>query len=534
MATVETIVEMALSGIHESPTNPRKRYDPVALAELTASVQAHGVLQPIRVRGVAATGKKAGGWEIIVGSRRFRAAQAAGLERIPAIACDMDDAAVQEIQAIENAQREDLTPLEEADAFAELLGKLGSYEQVAARTGKDPKWIARTIVLVRLTPQARKAVEAGTLSVETARILAPLTDADQGQLLKVLERFDYAPGGKRRVIGYGSAAEARSYRDRDMLRPLDRAPWDLADAELVKAAGACTVCPKRTGAQVGMFAEVTGDQCADGVCFQGKMKAFLAAAVTVAATINGKAPVLVSDEHYTRMEKVLDAGKYLALATNAAGCASTEPAVVVESLRGKIGRILSICRDRTCKVHSATARRSPAERAVATKGRAQRKAQETARKVREAVFRAGIAKVTAVDLGHVAERLFERTWHDARDRVIKVLGWAGEVEIQKGKQTGVGAAWQRKQKLVAAGEKYVARLKGGALAQAVMALAMADDLYRAPDGRTDPILTFAKTQGVDVAKVQREMVAAAKPKAKRAKGVPAKTAKGKKRKAAAA
>ncbi|MEK6711832.1 MAG: ParB/RepB/Spo0J family partition protein [Nitrospinota bacterium] len=153
-------------GVHQ----PRTDFDEEDLAELADSVRAHGILQPILVRRLPN-----GDCEIVAGERRWRAARLAGLAEVPVIAIDAAGEQALEIAIIENVQRSDLNPMEEAAAFQGMLERLGlTQEEVAARVGKDRSTVANYIRLLRLPPGVQESVAAGDLSMGHARALLSL------------------------------------------------------------------------------------------------------------------------------------------------------------------------------------------------------------------------------------------------------------------------------------------------------------------------------------------------------------------------
>ena len=151
---------------------PRRTFDPDALTELAESISTHGVLQPILVRE---TGN--GRFQIIAGERRWRAAKQAGLTEIPAVVLDRDDLAVAEIALVENLQREDLNPIEEAGAFRSLSEEFGlTQEELSRRVGKSRSYIANATRLLELPDDVKDLVSAGRLSAGHARTLLGLRD----------------------------------------------------------------------------------------------------------------------------------------------------------------------------------------------------------------------------------------------------------------------------------------------------------------------------------------------------------------------
>jgi ParB family chromosome partitioning protein len=173
--------EAAEEGVREIPTSqitpnrlqPRQRFDAEKLAELAGSIREHGLVQPVVVRTTAT------GYELIVGERRWRAAQQAGLRSIPAVIKDIDsDADVLQVALVENLQREDLNPLEEAAAFQYLVGEFGlTQEEVAKRVGRSRPQVANTLRLLNLDAEIREAIQVGELSMGHAKVLLSLPEA---------------------------------------------------------------------------------------------------------------------------------------------------------------------------------------------------------------------------------------------------------------------------------------------------------------------------------------------------------------------
>jgi ParB/RepB/Spo0J family partition protein len=262
-----TLAQMIpLADIVASPTNPRKTFDQSSLDELTASVRAHGVIQPILVRPVGNTTKH---FELVAGERRWRAAKAAGLAEIPATVRTLSDLETLELQVVENLQRSDLHPLEEAEGYEQLMKKHGlTADDLAAKVGKSKAYIYARLKLTALTAAGREAFYAGKLNPSTALLVARLSPAKvQDEALKEITAFDY----RGEPLSVRTAAETiqRAY----MLQ-LDRAPFKPSDEKLLPKAGSCTACPKRTGNQPELFADVkSGDVCTDKVCFAAKRTA---------------------------------------------------------------------------------------------------------------------------------------------------------------------------------------------------------------------------------------------------------------------
>ena len=166
----EGSVTLPISQVEPGLNQPRKRFDPETLEELRQSIEIHGVIQPLTVRRLST-----GYYQIIAGERRWRAAKAAGLTDIPAVIIEADDRKVMEIGLIENLQREDLNPAEEARGYKVLMEEYGlTQEQLAQRMGKSRPAVANTLRLLALPEELMVMLEEGTLSAGHARAILPL------------------------------------------------------------------------------------------------------------------------------------------------------------------------------------------------------------------------------------------------------------------------------------------------------------------------------------------------------------------------
>jgi ParB family chromosome partitioning protein len=166
----ESLIEVALDEIKPNPNQPRKLFEPEGLDELAASIRTSGVLQPVIAR------KTAQGYELIAGERRWRAARQAGLDRIPVIVREATDAESLELALVENLLREDLNPIEEAEAYQKLLAQFNwTQEDLSQKIGKDRSSIANNLRLLRLPDAIQEDLKAGRLSMGHARALLALT-----------------------------------------------------------------------------------------------------------------------------------------------------------------------------------------------------------------------------------------------------------------------------------------------------------------------------------------------------------------------
>lgn len=173
-ASEEAVVDLDLKDIHANPYQPRRTFDQTALKELASSIEKSGVFQPIIVRQLDAELNK---YEIIAGERRFRASKLAHQTTIPAIVRDVTEEQMMEVAVLENLQREDLTPLEEAAAYDSLMKKLKlTQAEVSKRLGKSRPYIANYLRLLGLPDGVKQYIQKGQLSMGQARTLLSLKD----------------------------------------------------------------------------------------------------------------------------------------------------------------------------------------------------------------------------------------------------------------------------------------------------------------------------------------------------------------------
>lgn len=276
------MVEVAL--IEESLTNPRKHFDQAKLQELADSIKASGVHQPILLRPLPGTrlaetfgfrrqGAPLPAYELVAGARRLRACRLAKVAEVPAMIRELTDDQALEIQLIENLQRVDMSELEEAEGYRALMEHSHlTVEQVAEKIGKgDSKSKGKSYVYARLKlldlfPEATQALRDGSIDASRALRIARIPDAKlQAKALAEASRKGYRGDPAMGV------REFEGWLQQNVMLRLDSAPFNITAIELVPAAGSCKDCPKRTGANPDLFADVNSpDLCTDPACYHGK------------------------------------------------------------------------------------------------------------------------------------------------------------------------------------------------------------------------------------------------------------------------
>ncbi len=190
----DSLLEVGVGDIEPNPNQPRKSFSSTALDELAASIRASGIIQPVVVR------RQGAGYQLVAGERRWRAARQAGLDRIPAIVREVTDAESLELALVENLLREDLNPMEEAEAFDKLLVRFGcTQEELAQRVGKERSSIANALRLLRLPTAIQDDLRAARLTMGHARaLLALTTPGEQLKLRDDILAHDWTSSGAAR------------------------------------------------------------------------------------------------------------------------------------------------------------------------------------------------------------------------------------------------------------------------------------------------------------------------------------------------
>lgn len=183
---VKSSLFLPISQVESCASQPRKQFDPDALADLADSIRQHGIIQPLTVRKL-----QSGYYQIIAGERRWRAARMAGLSQVPVVVIEADDRKAMELAMIENLQREDLNPMEEAEGYHTLMEQYGlTQEETSQRVGKSRSAVANALRLLNLCKEVRELVEEGKLTGGHARALVPLTTDVQQKAAAIIVKDD--------------------------------------------------------------------------------------------------------------------------------------------------------------------------------------------------------------------------------------------------------------------------------------------------------------------------------------------------------
>lgn len=419
-AAQQLVVEqIPIAKIQPSPTNPRKHYDQAALEELAASIKSVGVQVPLSLRILASAKAVEPPFEIVGGERRWRAAQIAGITSVPAIVRVMTDAECREAQLIDNLQRADLSPMEEAEGYELLIREASAEgfaitdEQLAAKVGKPLGHVRSRRKLLELIPEARTGLAEGFITFGCALLIAKLQPADQDKAtvraLNIHTDGNAADALKalREEIADNKEWAAKQPDDDDYddhFAPISESflkAWiaDKVTLDLAKAswpldqpiegvdAPACQACPKRSGSDTALFAELTAkaDVCTDPECFAAKRKMFVHITASVAKESGAPLLKLSTKTGYGAIkpeQKQYKSGQWLA--ADPESCAYVQRGITEE------GQVLTVCVDPKCKTHKHhLLAGSSTAGAPKTDWEAERKKQEESR-------RAYVAKETPI------------------------------------------------------------------------------------------------------------------------------------------
>lgn len=249
--------ELKLSELVASSTNPRSEFEENSLNELAESIKAHGVLQPIIARIHPDDSKK---FEVVCGERRFRASRIAKMKTIPVSIRELNDDEVFEIQIIENLERKDVHPMDEAVAFKRML-ESGKYtmEDIAAKVAKNITFVAQRLKLNDLIEDLQNDFRVGKFGIGHAVLLSRVDEESQQEIFS-----DYTDD-------YPTISDLKDELQDNFL---DNAKFDINDSELVPSAGPCSTCIKSSFGNPVLFPEMEDNRCFDKKCFENKTEAF--------------------------------------------------------------------------------------------------------------------------------------------------------------------------------------------------------------------------------------------------------------------
>jgi ParB family chromosome partitioning protein len=475
-SAIFSVREIPLDKICESKTNPRREFDETKLEELADSIRQHGVLQAIVVRPRPESGADV--YELVAGTRRYRASKLVGRETIPANVRELTDTQCLELQLIENLQRSDIHELDEAQGYAALMQMQPdnyTVEAIAITVGRSEKYVTGRLRLLQLIPDARQAFYGGKLTFIHAFEIARLQPNDQRRALQECfpNHRSAATILKDKKVEAATVRELRQWIEREILLDLTNAPFDTQDETLLPSAGSCTRCPKRTGNNPLLFPEVRQKStCTDRECFREKVEALVQLRVKPLEE-KGEKPLRVSEapgwQTNSHKSDVLHEGQFHK-AKGKDECPNAKAAVLVDGKR--TGSILYVCQNEKCPVHAEATKyeRTPQERAKRTKERlAERAEKQTRARILDAVRNKLPDVPSRQDLEMVALDYLRRLGNDNQRRLCRTYGWQ-----EKKTKTAWGTKVVDYEKIASAAIKDMAITD---LNHFLVACALVSDLY---------------------------------------------------------
>jgi ParB family chromosome partitioning protein len=400
---------LELSSLIESKRNIRKVFDPKEQADLVESIKRYGVLSPLIVRPVGNNGK----YEIIAGARRFRASGEAGLKEVPCRVVKVENDTALEVIVVDNLQRVNPHPLEEAESFKEILELSdGDIEGLCNKVGKKRPYVMKRLALTSLLDKGKKLYLMGKMTEGHAVLLARLQPNDQKEAIEFLESDD------------ASVGSLKAWIEEELMLEIVKAPWDKADEKLYAKAGPCTTCPKRTSVSKELFDDVkAGDRCTDGACFKIKMKNHIDS-IQKTLEKQGHKVYGIWDSYKTKAEAgTLLQGHWLEVKKKTDFCERMAKGIFLEF--DKAGQAIDICVvPNNCKIHGRKGLHGD-NGTMQEKMWKEMRAQRIDGEVRLRLFKKITEKqgeVEFVDQKIIAEQFFNRLWFGAKVRVCKAMG----------------------------------------------------------------------------------------------------------------
>jgi ParB family chromosome partitioning protein len=409
---------LPLNVLSESTTNPRHIFEDAALKELAESIRVKGILSPLLVRPLTEQS-----FEIVAGARRYRAAQMAEAATVPVRIVNLTDAEALEAQLIENLQRRDVHPMEEAQGFRALLNleePKYSIEQISARTGKTPAFVAARLKLTELAPVIVEAFYREEIGVGHALLLAKLQPDKQEQALAACFKEEWSGGDRKAKRLLLPVRNLQFWIEHNILLILKQAPFNKRDAQLIPAAGSCVDCPKRTGHNKLLFADVREDACTDPTCYAAKLEAHVQKQIAAKPEL-----VQISTAYGQQQEgsKIITRSKYVEIRPDKPDtpekakwpefktCRFTTDAIVSDGIDK--GELRKVCTEPDCPVHHP--KKQP------TKADPNFKAEQDKRRREEALANATGMRVLQTIVAAVPVRLMKRDLLFIAEQMLPLL-----------------------------------------------------------------------------------------------------------------
>jgi len=431
--------------IDPPPRNTRGKADKKKQKELDDSVRKDGVLQSILVRPVKQG--RSTRYQIIAGARRFCSAKNARLKQIPAQIKEYNDNDALGAQLVENIQREDIHPLDEAAGLLRLKEEVGlSISECARRIGKQPGYVARQLALNNLIEEAKADFRQDLITLGHALEICRLSPEIQKEALEVCyerkmiwnqqdQTNTYVPDKEKPVrhVKY-----LQDWIERNVHLNLHSAPFKMDDARLREDGLTCINCPERTGHDQLLFADIKEtDTCLNPLCFQKKLGKFVQLKKEELDHRNGKPSAYISSQYHGNDsgKGIIGRSDYQLLEKKADRCQYAEQAVYIDSK--EIGQVRWICREKDCKDHLGRVRQYDSHSSGSTseslpEARNSRRQELFDIRVNEVTRKRAMTEIVKTygwpldraDWNEIAKEFFKRIPGEHVKTILEVLGWS--------------------------------------------------------------------------------------------------------------
>jgi ParB family chromosome partitioning protein len=350
LSSADQFSVLPLDSLVESATNPRRTFDENKLQDLAESIRTQGLIMPLVVRA------RGDLYEIVAGARRYRAAKLAQLDAVPARIVELIDEQMLAWQLIENSQRVDVHPYEEAEGYRRLL-PMPAYDVAAIgeKTGKSEAHIYSRMKLLDLIDPVTQAFQQDKITATHALLIARLPQARQAEAYEHCWRKDW----QEKEAHLLPARSLAVWIEQNVYLHLADAPFPIEDTDLAPEAGACPQCEKRSGFNTRLFHDVDQDVCLDAQCWNAKRQAHLAWTLSARPELiqidagpwkphNERTAGALRKNEYTVIDAAATEVKPYSGISNAL-CESVREALVVDG--PGTGMIQSVCADARCPVH---------------------------------------------------------------------------------------------------------------------------------------------------------------------------------------
>jgi len=340
------LVFIPLEQIVPSKTNPRKAFNDAELEEMAKTIKSFGLINPVTVRSLNGKAKGKLKYELVAGEKRLRASKLAGSKTIKALIEELTDEQVIEIQIIENLQRSDIHPMDEANGFKVLVdSKKYTQETIADKIGKSKQYVHDRLKLNDLVPDIQKYFLSNDLVLGHALLLCKLQKNDQKKALEHISNE-----GKNKSKYFDTVRQLRAWIDNNILLDLNKAAFEKDNTYGDKLLS-CKQCSKRTGFNKLLFDDIDKkDCCTDPACYHQKVEAHIKFKTQEFAAAKIKLQK-ITDDYFCSKDGTIGIDNYHIIKNKNDRCDSVTQGIYSKDNDDELGKVIDICMNKNCKKH---------------------------------------------------------------------------------------------------------------------------------------------------------------------------------------